>query len=379
MVKAIGDDGELEPIYADLVKNIYKGVVETGMIDKATLLDVAKKLIGALFEGYGTELSDIDYDTPDFRMLSHLTRNVYQFAAAKNYQQIKSLTEAVSDGDKVRSFSEYRQEAKKILTDFNSTWLETEYNATIAGGQMASKWVVFQEGAQDMPSLQYRTAGDARVRDGHRLLDGVVKEISDSFWKTYYPPNGWNCRCTVIQLPHKATPTPDKNITKPDIPKLFQTNLAENNLVFPPGSAYYKNCPPEIKKEGDRLLFKAQQDAAVKRLVGKVEVNRPELQSPIIFNAKGIKEAFNQPLNKESYFDKNLMLGKIDQVLQTATYKGYTNYPPDNPAIKGSHIFETTIAKKRSWLIVREHMDGANRFYSVSQSKKVLQGIKKTG
>lgn len=47
--------------------------------------------------------------------------------------------------------------------------------------------------------LQYSTAGDERVRRSHRTLDGITLPMESKFWDWYYPPNGWGCRCTVIQ------------------------------------------------------------------------------------------------------------------------------------------------------------------------------------
>ena len=57
--------------------------------------------------------------------------------------------------------------------------------------------------------LQYVTAGDEKVRDDHAILDGVVADINDPFWNTYYPPNDWNCRCDVIQLSNPDAPATD--------------------------------------------------------------------------------------------------------------------------------------------------------------------------
>lgn len=47
---------------------------------------------------------------------------------------------------------------------------------------------------------EYATVGDDRVRPEHEPLDGTVLIKSSSFWRTFYPPNGWSCRCQAIPL-----------------------------------------------------------------------------------------------------------------------------------------------------------------------------------
>lgn len=37
-----------------------------------------------------------------------------------------------------------------------------------------------------------------RPRRAHVALDGITKAADDPFWRTYYPPNGWGCRCRVV-------------------------------------------------------------------------------------------------------------------------------------------------------------------------------------
>ncbi|MBD5171973.1 MAG: minor capsid protein [Bacteroidales bacterium] len=61
----------------------------------------------------------------------------------------------------------------------------------------------------DRYNLQYRTQKDDKVRPEHAALDGVTLPPSDPFWAEFYPPNGWNCRCTVVQVrksKYPATP-----------------------------------------------------------------------------------------------------------------------------------------------------------------------------
>lgn len=64
---------------------------------------------------------------------------------------------------------------------------------------MAAKWESFTKDG-DRYNLQYRTAGDKKVRPTHAALDRVTLPITDNFWRDFFPPNGWNCRCTVMQV-----------------------------------------------------------------------------------------------------------------------------------------------------------------------------------
>lgn len=70
---------------------------------------------------------------------------------------------------------------------------------------------------------KYVTAGDDRVRPSHAILDGVTLPKGDKFWQTFYPPNGWNCRCQVIPLFEPATIVkppkrlPDGILVRPDV------------------------------------------------------------------------------------------------------------------------------------------------------------------
>lgn len=90
--------------------------------------------------------------------------------------------------------------------------------------------------------LRYVTKRDGKVRTEHRILDWVVKKVEDSFWDIYYPPNGWNCRCTVEKLESSgitSTNTIGLNLHKA-VPNIFRFNAAKEREVFSKKHPYYK-------------------------------------------------------------------------------------------------------------------------------------------
>ena len=45
--------------------------------------------------------------------------------------------------------------------------------------------------------IRYVAILDNRTRVEHRAFHGKIAHRDDAFWKKNYPPNGWNCRCSV--------------------------------------------------------------------------------------------------------------------------------------------------------------------------------------
>ena len=90
----------------------------------------------------------------------------------------------------------------------------------------------------------------------------------------------------------------------------------------------------------------------------------------IEFTGKGIKEYLYQP--HKHFIEKNELIKDIKSVISESTYKGVTEHKD-----RKSHIFEIEIVGEKSWLIVNEEQKGRINFYSVSDSERVLIGVKK--
>ena len=84
----------------------------------------------------------------------------------------------------------------------------------------------------------------SRVREAHKILEAIVRPVDDQFWNTYYPPNGWNCRCSVEQLSDGVeTDLSDKNLDGNNIPDVWRFNSGKSKLIFSDSHPYYKVDP----------------------------------------------------------------------------------------------------------------------------------------
>lgn len=63
--------------------------------------------------------------------------------------------------------------------------------------------------------FEYATVGDDRVRPAHAAMDGVRAPKEDPIWRRWTPPNGYNCRCAVLEIFDRGTATAQPDV-RPD-------------------------------------------------------------------------------------------------------------------------------------------------------------------
>ena len=165
-------------------------------------------------------------------LTADLLNNIYVFSGAKTYQQTKALTALLAVPEYQSNFYAFKRAAEPIFGIYNQDYLQAEYQTAKASARMASDWKRIEMDADVLPLLQYQTVGDGRVRPTHAALDNIIRPISDPFWKQYYPPNGWRCRCTVIQLSEGQETDLSKFTPPEDVPPLFRMNAGQDGYVF---------------------------------------------------------------------------------------------------------------------------------------------------
>jgi hypothetical protein len=243
--KMITLSADAEKYIDDLIKAIFdnKDIPDTS---PELIQAYGTKLGDAVVKGYGSKLSELDWNTPDYEMLTQLQNNVWQFSAAKTHTQMRDMGKALIGPDgKVRSFDDFKREAQAI-TGEQLKWLRTEYDSAIAGAQMAAKWVKIQAEKETFPLLEFDAVIDDHSSNICPPLNKVTLPVDHPFWLKFYPPNHFKCRSTVRQL-RKGEVTPDEDIQYPEkIQPMFAGNVGIDGMIFSRDSAYYVDAPPHI-------------------------------------------------------------------------------------------------------------------------------------
>lgn len=115
------------------------------------------------------------------------------------------LTRAVAEGTTLRDFIA-NVEADSLALGIGPRhhgYLETVFRTSVQSAYGAGRFKAMTAPAvmEARPFVQYRTVGDGdRVRESHRPLDRKQWRIDDRAWHRYAPPNGFNCRCSMVTL-----------------------------------------------------------------------------------------------------------------------------------------------------------------------------------
>ena len=133
-----------------------------------------------------------------------------------------ALDKALSEG---KTFHDFQKELKPILqkkgwwgeqivvdsegvaekVQLGSMYrLKTIYSVNMQVAYQTGRYTTQMDNSDNRPYWEYVAIMDASTRPEHAELNGLVYRYDDPFWKAFYPPNGWRCRCRVNTLSNHA-------------------------------------------------------------------------------------------------------------------------------------------------------------------------------
>ena len=249
-----------DALFDQAAKTVYRN----GGFDVSCLREPqAQALINETLRVIDTAIgSALPHEVPDTIRYA-LENNAFVFSGFKTFHALREvgLSMLTEKGD-IKPFGEFLKDVKLINAQYNHNYLYAEYNHALGAAQMAAKWHDFQQDG-DRYNLQYRTAGDERVREEHAILNGTTLPPSDPFWDMFLPPNGWNCRCTAVQVRKNKYPASDpelamkrgQNCTEGAKKAIFRYNAGKSLQLFPPKHPYFKAPKPEqVKQAADGYI-----------------------------------------------------------------------------------------------------------------------------
>lgn len=218
-------------------------------------------------------------------------RQVQVFSGFKTYHQLSQATALLYDKQGgIRPFSAFKRDILALDQEYNVRYLKAEYELAYANIQSINTWNSFQAIKGSMPFVRYDTAHDERVREAHARMDGVIKHIDDAFWDTWWPPNGWGCRCDVAPVASDKGGKP----VPPDIvpPKtMFANNVGKNGLLFPKGHPYAAQANERVRKEVEAQAGAAMQAWTLRQKPVKVSRSLGEVADSLAAIMRTVMEA----------------------------------------------------------------------------------------
>lgn len=324
------------------------------MLKEKPVLNLVNSLTDYLSKGIEQGIS---VSSPSELLVSRLKESAGVFSGFKTFHEMNEAASMLLDEKgNIKPFEHFLNDVQTINKEYNESYLRSEYNFAVLSSEKATRWEELSDDGGGRYLLQYRTANDDKVRESHAELHGITLAPSDPFWESYYPPNGWWCRCTVVKVRASKYPATDSSraatagegATSGKYADMFRFNAGKQRTSFPAHNSYTisecstctKNslelakipnndlcaaCPIIRKCAGDRT----KSQATIERIHYAREMEHLlKKKSTFEIGGERVNIGFRKNGNSHLYsdtFGRSSVLTKehlkdLDKVLERATY-----------------------------------------------------------
>lgn len=343
-----------------MISDIYKG----SEVDRKELLEQTVTVLQkGVTKGYGKQLTDVTFDSPDWIMLNQLHYNVGVFAAFKNHNQITDTVSLLRKEDgELRSWDDFRKEALKLDNSYNTVWLKTEYHHAVSSTRAASRWQDIQRTKHLYPNLMYVAVNDTRTRQMHKNWHGIILPIDHKFWDTHYAPNDYGCRCNVKRTDKEIDTKGYEVNDMPELPIMFNQNSGKSGEVFDQTHPYYNSREYKtVAKFAQEALLDFQRND-IQQYVEKEGLLKKVFKSQlgnVKLNSSGVKRILNQA--HQNQYARNNLFYDLENVLDQALY---VKSDTDKKGIE-YHYLHIKVNNQSMYISVKELKSGKFQLHTI--------------
>lgn len=100
------------------------------------------------------------------------------------------------------SFDQFKSDCRAVFerrgwTGKRAWRLDTIFRTNIQTAYNVGRYRQLLQVKDRRPYWRYSAVNDSRTRPAHRAMHGKIFPADHPFWNTWYPPNGFRCRCSV--------------------------------------------------------------------------------------------------------------------------------------------------------------------------------------
>lgn len=199
---------------------------------------------------------------------------------------------------------------KTIIKELGSPHrLKTIFRTNMQQAYMVGRWQQIMQTAKERPYLRYDAIDDSRTRPKHRKWDGTILPFNHKWWRTHYPPCGYNCRCSITQFSKadleayglEVTENPDLSTDGIDTGFDYNAGLDHWNHLQDIASQKAQNIKDEaLRKAAQEALLKSLDDLPKVKNVDNKQFKQPPSETFSIYDSGApiVKPDVSTPLKK---------------------------------------------------------------------------------
>jgi len=121
------------------------------------------------------------------------------------------------------------------------------------------------------PFWQYDAVNDSHTRPSHLAMDGKVFPADSPIWDTWYPPNGFRCRCTVRSLSKREVEQRGLSV-ETEAPRV--AGLPDGRVVYITPDLQFQSNPAKVRFVPDLKGYPKPLVKAYRKRLGQIPPKR---------------------------------------------------------------------------------------------------------